>query len=246
MFSKKSKKPKKSKKSRRAESEFDSSSGNCSSNSSSSSDSEEQNRKRKRKKDSKSKKKKTGKTKKKHKQHKHKHEKKDSKKNDQKHKTETVAVVLAKPGPIVTLASGGRGKVTKQIIHVGSGQPARNGQIMTLHCTAYFTRKKVVKQQFWTTRGITIGADLALGGESASVRVPAVLVTEESKPYLYRVGEGKQIEGWVLAVPTMRLHERAVVEISANYAYGSEGLAVWKIPPNADLTYELELLAINN
>ena len=43
----------------------------------------------------------------------------------------------------------------------------------------------------------------------------------------------------------MSLGEKAVLKISSDYGYGSRG-APGAIPPNADLTFEVELLAIGN
>lgn len=105
--------------------------------------------------------------------------------------------------------------MSKTILVHGSGAPGVVGQILTLHCSAY-----VKKRKFWCTR-------------------------DEGKPYLYRIGTWKQIEGWNLSVPTMKVGEKARVKISSNYAYGSEGLVQWNIPPHANLIYEIELLEIS-
>jgi FKBP-type peptidyl-prolyl cis-trans isomerase 2 len=105
---------------------------------------------------------------------------------------------------------------------------------MSLHCSAVFTKKKKVCL-FWSTHGKDHGVVDAVDNRE---------VVGEAKVYLYGVGQGKQIEGWQLAVPTMRLGESCRVDISAGYAYGAEGLPVWSIPPNRDLTYYIECLEI--
>jgi FK506-binding protein 1 len=42
----------------------------------------------------------------------------------------------------------------------------------------------------------------------------------------------------------MSLGEKAKLLVSSDYGYGSEGAAGGVIPPNADLIFEVELLAI--
>ena len=43
----------------------------------------------------------------------------------------------------------------------------------------------------------------------------------------------------------MSLGEKATLQITSDYGYGARG-ATGAIPPNADLTFEVELLAIGN
>jgi FK506-binding protein 1 len=45
---------------------------------------------------------------------------------------------------------------------------------------------------------------------------------------------------------TMSLGEKAVLHITSDYAYGSEGAGNGVIPPNADLDFEVELLQIGD
>lgn len=65
------------------------------------------------------------------------------------------------------------------------------------------------------------------------------------KPFQFRIGIGKVIRGWDEGVMQMSLGEKAVLNISSDYGYGSEG-AGGVIPPNAALTFEVELLTIKN
>ena len=62
----------------------------------------------------------------------------------------------------------------------------------------------------------------------------------DRRAFQFNVGMGKVILGWDLGVATMRLNELAVLEVSPEYGYGSRG--VGPIPPNAKLTFEIELL----
>jgi hypothetical protein len=90
---------------------------------------------------------------------------------------------------------------------------------MSLHCSATFVKKKKLGV-FWSTRGTEHSVAGAMDWREAPGK---------AKAYLYGAGQGKQIEGWALAVPTMRLGEECKLEISGGYAYGAEGLTAWKI-----------------
>ena len=50
-------------------------------------------------------------------------------------------------------------------------------------------------------------------------------------------------QGWDEGVATMSLGEKAKLQIPADLGYGARG-APGAIPPNSDLTFEVELLAI--
>ena len=63
------------------------------------------------------------------------------------------------------------------------------------------------------------------------------------KPFQFVIGIGQVIQGWDEGVMKMSLGEKANLKISSDYGYGSRG-APGAIPPNADLTFEVELLAI--
>jgi FK506-binding protein 1 len=53
------------------------------------------------------------------------------------------------------------------------------------------------------------------------------------------------IQGWDEGVITMSLGEKAKLDITSDYGYGSEG-AGGVIPPNADLVFEVQLLKIGD
>mmetsp|Transcript_27950 Transcript_27950/g.37777 ORF Transcript_27950/g.37777 Transcript_27950/m.37777 type:complete len:110 (+) Transcript_27950:73-402(+) len=67
---------------------------------------------------------------------------------------------------------------------------------------------------------------------------------DRGQPFKTRIGVGQVIQGWDEGVPTMSLGEKAVLRMTSDYGYGSQG-AGGVIPPNADLTFEVELLKIN-
>ncbi|KAJ1034805.1 hypothetical protein NDA13_001059 [Ustilago tritici] len=67
---------------------------------------------------------------------------------------------------------------------------------------------------------------------------------DRGSPFETQIGVGHVIQGWDQGVPQLSLGERAKLIIPANEGYGSDG-AAGIIPPNADLVFDVELLAIN-
>jgi len=65
------------------------------------------------------------------------------------------------------------------------------------------------------------------------------------KPFQFVIGIGQVIQGWDDGVVQMSLGEKAWLHITSDYGYGAEG-APGAIPPNADLKFEVELLAIGD
>jgi len=80
---------------------------------------------------------------------------------------------------------------------------------------------------------------LAEGGEEfdSSIR--------KGRPFRFTIGIGRVIQGWDEGVMQMSLGEKALLKITSDYGYGSRG-AGGVIPPNADLNFEVELLAIGS
>ena len=60
-------------------------------------------------------------------------------------------------------------------------------------------------------------------------------------PFSFRLGAGKLIKGWDLGVATMKKGEKSLFILKSDYAYGAQGSPP-KIPPNATLHFEIELL----
>eukprot|EP00457_Paulinella_chromatophora_P020343 gb/GEZN01022344.1/.p1 GENE.gb/GEZN01022344.1/~~gb/GEZN01022344.1/.p1 ORF type:complete len:143 (+),score=24.71 gb/GEZN01022344.1/:95-523(+) len=67
---------------------------------------------------------------------------------------------------------------------------------------------------------------------------------DKSREFKFNIGKGMVIKGWDVGVMKMSLGELAKLEIKSHYGYGASG-AGGVIPPNADLVFEVELLAIN-
>src|SRR3989339_106938 len=63
------------------------------------------------------------------------------------------------------------------------------------------------------------------------------------EPFIFTIGAGGGIRGWDIGVAGMKEGEKRILEINPDYAYGSAG-AGGVIPPNATITFEVELLQI--
>ena len=56
------------------------------------------------------------------------------------------------------------------------------------------------------------------------------------------VKDGSLIRGWDIAVESMRIGEKSVIQCTAPYAYGTKGVSP-VIPPDSDLELEIKVLA---
>ncbi|XP_062406594.1 peptidyl-prolyl cis-trans isomerase FKBP3 [Sardina pilchardus] len=68
---------------------------------------------------------------------------------------------------------------------------------------------------------------------------------KQTKPLHFKVGLGRVIRGWDEGVLTMSKGETAKLEIEPEWAYGRKGVPDNKIPPNAKLIFEVELVSID-
>lgn len=64
---------------------------------------------------------------------------------------------------------------------------------------------------------------------------------DRGQPFKFTIGQGQVIRGWDEGFASMKVGEKAVLEIRSDYGYGETGSPP-KIPAKADLKFEVELL----
>ena len=64
---------------------------------------------------------------------------------------------------------------------------------------------------------------------------------DRGKPFQFVIGQGQVIRGWDEGFASMKVGEKAMLEITPEYGYGASGSPP-KIPPNSTLQFEVELL----
>ncbi|MFA5936403.1 MAG: FKBP-type peptidyl-prolyl cis-trans isomerase [Candidatus Paceibacterota bacterium] len=62
------------------------------------------------------------------------------------------------------------------------------------------------------------------------------------EPFVFTIDGGMVIKGWDIGVLGMKVGEKRMLEIAPEFAYGESGIG--PIPPNATLSFEVELVAI--
>lgn len=83
-------------------------------------------------------------------------------------------------------------------------------------------------------------------GRSATLKYKAMLANGQvvdpgSRPFTFLVGGGEAIAGWDIIVARMRVGDSWTVKIPSALAYGERGNG--RIPPNADMRFDMELLS---
>ena len=107
--------------------------------------------------------------------------------------------------------------VTREVLKEGTGRTPSKGDKITVHCTGYLEKTMT---KFWST------AD------------PGQV------PFAFRIGVGQVIKGWDEGMAPMKLGEKARMTMTGDYGYGPKGFPAWKIPPDATLVFDVELLKI--
>lgn len=68
---------------------------------------------------------------------------------------------------------------------------------------------------------------------------------DRGEPFEFQIGVGQVIQGWDEGVMKMSVGQKATLHIPSAMGYGQQG-AGGKIPPNADLVFEVELIKIGD
>ena len=97
---------------------------------------------------------------------------------------------------------------------VGTGAEAATGQVVSVHYTG------------WLADGTKFDSSLDRGD-----------------PFSFPLGEGRVIQGWDQGVVGMKVGGKRRLIIPPELAYGEQGFSS-VIPPNAELTFEVELLNV--
>eukprot|EP00534_Pseudo-nitzschia_fraudulenta_P000630 CAMPEP_0201116158 /NCGR_PEP_ID=MMETSP0850-20130426/519_1 /ASSEMBLY_ACC=CAM_ASM_000622 /TAXON_ID=183588 /ORGANISM="Pseudo-nitzschia fraudulenta, Strain WWA7" /LENGTH=120 /DNA_ID=CAMNT_0047380171 /DNA_START=85 /DNA_END=447 /DNA_ORIENTATION=+ len=105
--------------------------------------------------------------------------------------------------------------VTKTIIREGDGRTPKHGEVVHAHY---------------------VGTLVSDGTEFDSSR-------SRGKPLTFVIGIGSVIKGWDEGIIDMKVGELATLVITSDYGYGEKGFPP-VIPQNADLKFEVELLAV--
>lgn len=101
-----------------------------------------------------------------------------------------------------------------KILEEGEGNPAQAGQAVRVHYTGWLAKE---------------------GTKFDSSH-------DRQQPFEFALGAGHVIKGWDEGVEGMKVGERRLLNIPANLGYGERG-APPAIGPNADLLFEVQLLA---
>ena len=104
-----------------------------------------------------------------------------------------------------------------QILKVGQGQEAKNGDEVLVHYVG----------------------TLEDGTKFDSSR-------DRNKPFNFVLGQGDVIKGWDFGVLGMKVGEIRKLIIPSNIGYGAQGTPGGPIPPNATLIFEVELLGVSS
>jgi len=102
------------------------------------------------------------------------------------------------------------------ILKPGAGDEAKQGLIVTVHYTGWL--------------------------ESTGEKFDSS--ADRDQPFFFQIGEGRVIKGWEEGVTGMKKGEKRQLVIPAALGYGAKG-AGGKIPPNATLVFDIELLRVD-
>ena len=107
-----------------------------------------------------------------------------------------------------------KGGLRYQDLVVGEGREARRGKLVTVHYVGRFADGTV----FQSSR-------------------------DNNRSFVFKLGEGQVIRGWDRGMVGMKVGGVRRLMIPAKLGYGKRGIK-GRIPPDADLDFEVELLAV--
>lgn len=105
--------------------------------------------------------------------------------------------------------------VQRMVLRAGAGATPRVGAKVTVHCTGFVTNGM---KKFWST-------------------------LDTNEPFSFVIGRGQVIRGWDDGVMQMQVGEEADLVMTSDFGYGPKGFPAWGIPPDAGLTFRVQLLA---
>jgi peptidylprolyl isomerase len=108
-------------------------------------------------------------------------------------------------------------KTLMQVIRPGNGAVVSKGSRVSVHATGSV---KETGYKFWSTKD------------------------PGQRPFEFQAGLGMVITGWDQGVLGMKVNEARLLEIPPNEGYGPGGFPAWKIPANATLIFEIEVLSV--
>ncbi|KAL2066395.1 hypothetical protein VTL71DRAFT_2466 [Oculimacula yallundae] len=111
--------------------------------------------------------------------------------------------------------------VTKTILKEGNGATPNVGDRVTIEYTGYL--KDTSKPD---NKGAKFDSSIGRGA------------------FVVEIGIKRVIKGWDEGVVTMKVGEKATLDITSDFAYGDSGFP-GSIPPRADLIFDVELQKIN-
>ena len=101
------------------------------------------------------------------------------------------------------------------ILKEGAGPEAKNGDLLTVHYTAFLATGQKVDSSY-----------------------------DRGKTLTFKLGSGAVISGWDDALLGAKAGETRKITIPAKLAYGKKGSPSGKVPPNSTVIFDVQLLSI--